>query len=891
MNNQKKAFTLIELVITLTILAILWTISFFALQWYSTQARDSTRISDISRMRTTLEIFNAESWKYPKPTDWVDITYNDTVIWNQGTFWEQVKVNVDKINKVPSDPLSESQYTYSITPNWNKYQLWWILEWDEISLNNHPLILDKTNAWQVQAKAYVIWTYNWIITKAIVESNCTILAVPSIITNDLNFRQLQQIVDNNWFVYRWYRNLPWSFKRSKFNVYGWFWFRPNKLELYTDTIWCSDVLDTTNHSAKISLLKQIQDTYAWTIMQNEWDIWNIVNENINLLKSSNTTLTLAINTVNNTLWWKIALPSVTRNLPNCTTPPPYTWANFIVWNPSIYEQEWQSLDSNAACYWTCWVWKVFYWGQCIVENCTENLPIWVKPNGTSSISNASTMYWWNWNYSTTWWECTFTCNTWYNWNWSTCIINTYIVSGSLWATGAWASVNLWGTVVTADWSWDFSWNINHGTSLSDIVITKTWHTCILGDAWPNYLSWNYTSITWACFINKFNVAWSLWAYAADAKVNLWWTIVTANSIWWFSADIDYWTNLSNINVTKTWATCTISQNWPTSLTENILNISWACNIATYTVSWSFWTNWALSTINACGQTTIADNSWNFTLTSTYLNNCSNITATKVWYVCTTTTQWPSSLSSNISNIAWSCVVHTYTCNIWAKPTNSTTTVWAPTMDNQARQSDNPSVACYFKCSAGYWSTWSSCTATNYCVTWIKEITITWWQTRSCLNLGATEVRDWSTPFACSWTWCYINTPAWLWNYYLWWDNIPTTTFGVWRTTSVYSWSNSPCPTWRHIPSESEMDYTCTKLTWSTTWCWPFSSAIAWVFINRLKFWLLQVTTPTYTTTWWAHWTSQWKPINSAYAISYWLGWVVLTNNYWTNSLCRVRCIK
>ncbi|MDP3380240.1 MAG: hypothetical protein Q8S84_01485 [bacterium] len=43
------------------------------------------------------------------------------------------------------------------------------------------------------------------------------LAVPSIITNDTTVTDLQQIVTNKSFVYRGFKNLPASFKGSKFN--------------------------------------------------------------------------------------------------------------------------------------------------------------------------------------------------------------------------------------------------------------------------------------------------------------------------------------------------------------------------------------------------------------------------------------------------------------------------------------------------------------------------------------------------------------------------------------------------------------------------------------------------------------------------------------------------
>ncbi|MDP2090240.1 MAG: type II secretion system protein, partial [Candidatus Gracilibacteria bacterium] len=43
--KNKKAFTLVELIVTIIILAILGTIVFISLQGYSQTARDSVRIS------------------------------------------------------------------------------------------------------------------------------------------------------------------------------------------------------------------------------------------------------------------------------------------------------------------------------------------------------------------------------------------------------------------------------------------------------------------------------------------------------------------------------------------------------------------------------------------------------------------------------------------------------------------------------------------------------------------------------------------------------------------------------------------------------------------------------------------------------------------------------
>lgn len=56
MRNTKSAFTLVELIVVITILAILGTIAFISLQGYSADARNSKRTSDLSGIVSSLTI-------------------------------------------------------------------------------------------------------------------------------------------------------------------------------------------------------------------------------------------------------------------------------------------------------------------------------------------------------------------------------------------------------------------------------------------------------------------------------------------------------------------------------------------------------------------------------------------------------------------------------------------------------------------------------------------------------------------------------------------------------------------------------------------------------------------------------------------------------------------
>lgn len=60
--KNTQAFTLVELIVVITILAILWTLWFISFQWYSMDARNSKKKSDISTLSRKIELERIEWW-------------------------------------------------------------------------------------------------------------------------------------------------------------------------------------------------------------------------------------------------------------------------------------------------------------------------------------------------------------------------------------------------------------------------------------------------------------------------------------------------------------------------------------------------------------------------------------------------------------------------------------------------------------------------------------------------------------------------------------------------------------------------------------------------------------------------------------------------------------
>ena len=115
-----------------TILAILWTIAFISLQWYSKDARDSARLNDIKIIEKWFSLHKVKDSVLPSPDFPILVTASWVSLWQQGSVSTGVLVWIWQAWKI-IDPLDGSHYSYFRGAGGKSFQLLGFME-NDISL-------------------------------------------------------------------------------------------------------------------------------------------------------------------------------------------------------------------------------------------------------------------------------------------------------------------------------------------------------------------------------------------------------------------------------------------------------------------------------------------------------------------------------------------------------------------------------------------------------------------------------------------------------------------------------------------------------------------------------------------------------------------------------------
>jgi len=124
--RYKKGFTIIELLVTIAIVAVLSSVILVALSNAKEKSRDARRLSDMNEIQNALNLYFTDNNRFPIVTPAVDITGSDA-------FSIEIE-GAGVISETPTDPVNTGGlvYSYVSSSSGADYTLSFCLETDTV---------------------------------------------------------------------------------------------------------------------------------------------------------------------------------------------------------------------------------------------------------------------------------------------------------------------------------------------------------------------------------------------------------------------------------------------------------------------------------------------------------------------------------------------------------------------------------------------------------------------------------------------------------------------------------------------------------------------------------------------------------------------------------------
>lgn len=480
MNNTHKWFTLIELVVVISIMMILSAVWFINYSWSLLDSRNSARISDMWSIKISLWNHKLKNGTYPTPWNFFSITNSWTVI-KQGLLNESVETL--EIKQKPRDPLIKWRYyTYSTTSNWLFFQAALSLEETSVSENT-----DKMRAlvdWDYQSSSYNLAPTIVFATN----STGTIQSLSwAFILNKWTYNLPYGL---KWDFVNWWRNFSTITTQAWINIPKYCWFY-SCTEIYEKwrSVWDWEycILDENQN--------QINTQCYMSSIWSQWKDISWTNCSVSDIVIWNQTWAWC----NSTLWTSWLIYNTNNNCYN------YLWVN--VWWTSCYWDTTKEITYNST-YWQDNIWWKLYKRSDLNTNCkaptnlaytgsynlswsiNTNCPCpdwWHIPTDTEfEILETTLNSWTNCRNTTDWRLCD-----WLGWSWSTlkAINNNIVKALKLPLAGSWS----WGSYIYRGF---------HANLWSSTIVSAS------TNARGRYLSRNYTWVNrsyWAQSTNGFSI--------------------------------------------------------------------------------------------------------------------------------------------------------------------------------------------------------------------------------------------------------------------------------------------------------------------------------------------------------------------------------------------------
>lgn len=203
MKKNKHWFTFIELFITVSIIAVLWTIWFITYSKSIPDSRDAARISHLSEIGNSFNVYKLKN-KLPLSDMFVEVKVDNVLVWYQASLSEDLLNNINYTwVEWWKDPKDNVYYTYYLSRDFNRFQLLGYLEvytnLKTTSFLNQVKAIDYTDRFP-----YMVWDKLWIIVDS--TTNIPVQELPN-------------------FQSQWFINFTWSLLWSyMLNIENWVYF-------------------------------------------------------------------------------------------------------------------------------------------------------------------------------------------------------------------------------------------------------------------------------------------------------------------------------------------------------------------------------------------------------------------------------------------------------------------------------------------------------------------------------------------------------------------------------------------------------------------------------------------------------------------------------------------
>lgn len=553
-TQNKKWFSLVELIISISILIILSTLWFMSYSWYTKNARDSKRISDIQLLKSSILVYSkSNEWIFPdfsESSSWVIYTWTLlNQISKQQKIDEKFLWKIWISNKL-LDPLSGTNYVYWISWDKKYFQFSSTLEkqnnniWYNFLINKSYANLECWDMFAYVDWNYIPWesnAYPWLIYSFDYENTNLDISLEenlskAVINNQTinlayNYDWKPQICSEDWELNLNLTNDVWMFWNSCINS-KWNYIPHGTNEVF-DLTWI-----TLNSQMwwkyKVCNDWVMDKNWVWATWNNDYYysckdlwLWAIFNETCHWLWCKS--------------WYSINpwTPWCNQNMSWPTLASPQNWAFQV---PVNWFLSWYPVKNL----WT-WIYKVYLW----TSNSSFEVINWTQTTQTNmQFSGLTTgiMYFWKVK----------SCDS----SWNNCndsFINSFTTS---WDGSQWSSTS-------SSWGWENQEN----------AYCPPWIICRVDNLAISYIWCNsWTSNYSDCKKDNF------WTSEKDWNEYFW----TTKSIWYKISNSSDWIAKFKVEI---WNNVTSSEKWAST------SFAWETAIS---LGWnSIWNNFYWATWNGC----------------------------------------------------------------------------------------------------------------------------------------------------------------------------------------------------------------------------------------------------------------------------------------------------